>query len=72
LPAGLFGDAQSLAAERFEDAIGLQVAIGAGHGVRIDGDLQGQFTDRGDQVAGAESAVGDGEFDLADDLVVDR
>ena len=27
--------------------------------------------DRGDQFAGPQSAVGDGEFDIADDLIVD-
>ena len=72
LAAGAVGDGEAGAADRFEHAVVLQLAIGAGDGVRIDRQLAGQLADAGDQLAGGEGAVGDGEFHLADDLVVDR
>ena len=43
----------------------------AGDGVRVDREFAGQFADAGDEIAAADGAVGDGEFDLPHDLVVD-
>ena len=74
LPAPLAragGDRQAGAADGGEHAVVLQLAVGPGHGVRVDRQFAGQFADGGHQFALLEHVAGDREFHLADDLVVD-
>jgi len=66
------GDGEARAAEGFEDAVVLELAVGAGDRVGVDGEVAGQLADAGNEVAGREGRVGDRELELADDLIVDR
>ena len=53
------------------DAIIEQLAIRAGDGIGVHGQIAGHFADRGDHIARPHGAGGDGEHDLANDLFVD-
>ena len=60
------------AAERLQHVGRLQLAIGAGDRVRIDGQVAGQFADRRHEISRLEGIAGDGEFHLPHDLIVNR
>ena len=54
-----------------EDATQLHLAVGAGDGVGVDGEIDGDTADGGELVSGAQGGGGDGGLDLVDELAVD-
>jgi hypothetical protein len=55
-----------------EHALDLQLAVGADHGVRVDGKIDGQLAHRRQLIARHKVATGDPELHLLDDLPVKR
>ena len=69
---GVIGDERPGALLGVEDAAQLHLAVGAGDGVGIDGEVDGDAADGGELVSGAQGGSGDGGLDLVDELAVDR
>ena len=67
----VLGDEGAGALLGIEDAADLHLAVGAGDGVGVDGEIDGYATDGGELVSGAEGLGGDGGEDLVDELAID-
>src|SRR5215472_1234553 len=57
---------------RFQQSSQLELAIGANHGVGIDGQVDGKLSYRGQLVAGSEGSGSHPAPDLVDDLAIHR
>ena len=68
----LVADECSRALLGFEQAAEFELAIGAHHGVGIDGEIDGKLADRRQLIAGRQGAGGDTRPDLIDELAIDR
>jgi len=68
----LVRDEGSGALMSFEQAAQFQLAIGAHHGVGIDGEIDGELAHGGQLIAGLQRAGGDAAPYLVDELAVDR
>ena len=68
---GVVGDEGSGALLGVEDAAQLHLAVGAGDGVGIDGEIDSDAAYGGELVAGAQGGGGDCGLDLVDELAVD-
>jgi hypothetical protein len=65
------GHGEAGAADGFEDAVVLELAVSSRDGVRIDRQLAGELADARYKLARTQGRVGNREFHLPDDLVVD-
>ncbi len=57
---------------RFNDAFALEISIGAGDGIGVDGKVERELLYGRQLLAGCEEPERDRTFDLLDDLQVDR
>ena len=65
-------DERALAGPPDDEALGLELAVGLGHRVRVDGQRGDHVPDLGQLVAGLEVAETQGVLDLVDELQVGR
>lgn len=75
LAAGLDGrrtDRQPASAQRFTDSVGLKDLKGFGDRIGVDRQLDAKGPDARQELAGDEHPIGHGEFDLPNNLLVDR
>ncbi len=56
----------------FEQASQFEFAVGAHHGVGIDGEIDGKLADGGKLIAGRQGAGGDSRPHLIDELAINR
>jgi len=56
----------------FQQAPEFEFAVGAHHRVGVDGEVDGELTDRGQLIAGGERSGGDSGAHLIDELAVNR
>ena len=59
-------------AKRLDHTVGLQLIDRASDGVRVNGQLLTELSDTGQQMPWTKRLFGDGEFDLLNDLQIDR
>ena len=65
-------DSETGAPDRDQDSLSLQISIGPGDRVWIDGQLTRHFPHRRDMFTDLQRSIGDSKLDLPADLFVDR